>query len=92
MLECAEACTVPTPRITHITHTKYTPFKRKNGYPVLALGEKTAVQAVVGPIVWAFRGLEKPRSREMSARGYALHKFAHSFPFPVSHCTAYRPS
>ena len=31
------------------------------------------VQAVVGSIVWAFRRLKKPRSREMSVRGYALH-------------------
>ena len=30
-------------------------------------------QAVVGSIVWALRRLKKPRSREMSARGYALH-------------------
>ena len=32
-----------------------------------------AVQAVVGSIVWAFRRVKKPRYREMSARGYALH-------------------
>ena len=31
------------------------------------------VQAVVASIVWAFRRLKKPRCREMSARGYALH-------------------
>ena len=40
---------------------------------MLALGEETAVQAVVGSIVWAFRRLKKPRCGEMSARGYALH-------------------
>ena len=40
---------------------------------MLPLGEETAVQAVVGSIVWAFRRLKKPRCREMSARGYALH-------------------
>ena len=39
----------------------------------LALGEETAVQAVVGSIVRAFRRLKKPRCREMSACGYALH-------------------
>ena len=32
----------------------------------------TAAQAVVGSIVWAFRRLEKSRSSEMSARGYAV--------------------
>ena len=37
------------------------------------MGEKNAVQPVVGFIVWAFRRLKNPRSREMSARGYALH-------------------
>ena len=35
--------------------------------------EETAVQAIVGSIVWAFSRLKKPRSREMSARSYALH-------------------
>ena len=33
----------------------------------------TAAQVVVGSVVWALRGLKKPRSRDMSARGYALH-------------------
>ena len=33
----------------------------------------TAVQAVVGSIVWAFRRPNKQRCREMSARGYALY-------------------
>ena len=36
-----------------------TPLKCKNDYPVLALGEETAVQAVVGSIVWAYRTLKK---------------------------------
>ena len=40
---------------------------------MLPLGEETAVQAVVGSIVWAFRRLKKPSCREMSARGYAFH-------------------
>ena len=40
---------------------------------MLPPGEETAVQAVVGSIVWAFRRLKKPKCREMSARGYALH-------------------
>ena len=49
---------------------------------VLALGEETAVLAVVGSIVWAFRRLEKPRCREMCARGYALYSVrAPNFPF-----------
>ena len=30
----------------------------KNEYLVFALGKETAVQAVVGSIVWAFRGLK----------------------------------
>ena len=45
----------------------------ENEYLVLALVEGTAAQAVVGSIVWAFRRLKKPKSREMSARSYALH-------------------
>ena len=49
------------------------PLKCENEYPVLPLGEETAVQTVIGSIVWAFRRLKKPRSWEMSARGYALH-------------------
>ena len=31
------------------------------------------IQATVGSIVWAFRRLNKPRSREMSSCSYALH-------------------
>ena len=42
-----------------------TPFKCKSEYMVLALGEDTAVQAIVGFIVWAFRRLKKPRFREV---------------------------
>ena len=37
------------------------------------LGEETAVQAVVGSIVWTFPRLKKPSCREMSGRGYALY-------------------
>ena len=42
-------------------------------YLMLPLKEETAAQAVVGSIVRVFRRLIKPMSREMSARGYALH-------------------
>ena len=38
-----------------------TPLKCKNEYMVLPLGEETAVQGVVGSVVWAFRRLKKPR-------------------------------
>ena len=61
---------------------------------MLAL-EETAAQALVGSIVWAFRKLKKPKSREMSACGYALHsvcpqlsffiEFMHPSKFPFSH-------
>ena len=47
---------------------------------MLPLGEETAVQAVVGSIVWKFRRFKKPRCREMSARGYALIAYAPNFP------------
>ena len=49
------------------------------------MGEETAVQAIVGSIVWVFRRLKKPRCREMSARGCALHSVCPqlSFPFPT---------
>ena len=50
-----------------------TPLKCKSEYLVLSLGEETVVQTVVVSIVWAFCRLKKPRCREMSARGYALH-------------------
>ena len=61
----------PSPLFAH--RARLTPLKCENEYMVLALVEETAVQAVVGSIVWAFRRLKKPRSREKSARGYALH-------------------
>ena len=48
----------------------------------LVHGLETAVQAVVGSIVRAFRTLKKPRSREMSARGYALHSVWPQLPSP----------
>ena len=48
-------------------------LKCKNQYLVLALVEETAVQALFGSIVWAFRRLKKSRSRDMSARNYAFH-------------------
>ena len=53
--------------------TRLTPLKCEIEYLLLALGEETAVQAVVGSIVWGFRRLKKLRCREMSARGYALN-------------------
>ena len=48
---------------------------------MIVQGEETAVQALVGSIVRAFRRLKKPRIRELSARGYALHSVRphHSF-------------
>ena len=49
------------------------PLKCKNKYSVLALREETTVQALIGSFVSEFRRLKKPRSREMSARGYVLH-------------------
>ena len=58
-----------------------TPLKCKNDYMMLALGEETAVQ---GSIVWAFRRLKKPRSREMSPRGYALHSVSPELPFQAA--------
>ena len=61
----------PSPVFAHWART--TPLKFNNEYLVLPLGEETAVQAVVGSIVWAFRRLKKPRCRQMSARGYALY-------------------
>ena len=56
-------------------------------YLVLTLGKEAAAQAVVGCIVWAFRRPKKPRSREMSVRGYALHRVCpqlSSFSFHIS--------
>ena len=59
----------------------------KNEYLVLSLGRETAARAVVGAIVWAFRRRKKPRSRGMSARGYALLSVCLqlSFSFPINH-------
>ena len=48
---------------------------------VLALGEETAVLAVVGSIVWAFRRLKKPRFGELSARGSRFVAYVPNFPF-----------
>ena len=62
---------------------RLTPLKCKNEYLVLTLGEETAVQAVVGSIVWAFRRLKKPRCREMSARGYALYSVCPQLSLPT---------
>ena len=72
------------PSLQFAHRARPTPLKCKNEYSVLALGEETAVQAVVGSIVWAFRRLNKPRCREMSARGYALYSVCPqlSFSFP----------
>ena len=61
----------PSPLFAH--KARPAPLKCKNEYLILALGQETVVQAVVGSIVWAFRRRKNPRSREMSARGYALH-------------------
>ena len=63
------------PRPHHCSPVGRTPLhsKCKNLYLVLALGEGTTVQTVVGSIVLAFRRLKKPRCREMSARDYSLH-------------------
>ena len=59
-------------------------LKRENEYLLLALGEETAVQAVVDSIsiVWAFRRLKKPSCREMSTRSYALYSVRPQLPFP----------
>ena len=61
----------PSPLFAH--RARPTTLKCKNEYPVLSLGDETAVQAVVGSIICATPVLKKPRCREMSARGYALH-------------------
>ena len=73
----------PSPLFAH--RARPTPLKCKNEYPVLPLGKKTAVQAVVGSIVWAFRRLKKPRCREMNARGYALYSVRPLFFFECRH-------
>ena len=43
---------------------RLSPLNCKNEYLVLALGEETAVQAVVGCIVWVFRRLKTPSQDE----------------------------
>ena len=58
-----------------------TPLECENEYPVLPLGEETAVQEIVGSINWVFRRLKKPRYREISARGYALYSVRHQHSF-----------
>ena len=73
----------PSPLFAHRAHP--TPLKCKNEYPVLPLGEETALQAVVGSIVWASRRLEKSRCRKMSARGYALHSVWPQLSFSLIH-------
>ena len=45
-----------SPLFVHRAHPK--PLKCKNEYLVLALGEETVIQVVVGAIVWAFRRLK----------------------------------
>ena len=56
---------------SHHHRARPSPLNFKNEYLVLALWEETAVQAVVGAIVSAFRRLNKPKSRETSTRSYA---------------------
>ena len=51
-----------------------TPILQRNHTPSM-------YQAVVGCIVWAFRRLNKPKSRKMSARSYALHSVCPFFSF-----------
>ena len=74
----------PSPLFAH--KARPTPLKCKNEYLVLALGEETTVQSVIGCIVWAFRRLKKSRCREMGARGYALHSVRPPtfLPFPLN--------
>ena len=69
----------PSPLFAH--RACPTSLKCKIVYLMLRLGKETAVQAIVGSIVWAFRRLNKRRCREMSARGYALHSVCPKFPF-----------
>ena len=49
------------------------PLICKNEYLVYALVEGTAIQAIVGTIVWAFHRLKSQRSRKKSDRPHALH-------------------
>ena len=59
MAQFAGSVHEPSPLFAH--RARPTPLKCKNEYPVLALGEETAVQAVVGFIDWAFRRLKKAK-------------------------------
>ena len=59
------------------------PLNCENEPQKLTPGKKTGDQAVVGSIVWVFRRLKKPRSREMSARSYALHNVCRQLSFLV---------
>ena len=72
----------PSPLFAH--KARRTPLKCKNVYLVLALGEETAVQAVVGSTVWAFRRLRKAKVSGMSAGSDALYSVCPqlSFSFP----------
>ena len=79
----------PSPLFAH--RARPTPLKCKNEYPMLPLREETAVQAVVASIVWAFRRFKTPRSREMSARGYALHSVRPKLLFPFPQKTTHVP-
>ena len=45
-------------------HTRPSLFNCKNEYLVLALGKESAIQAVVWPIVWAFRKARKAKESE----------------------------
>ena len=47
----------PPPLFAH--RARPSPLKCKNEYLVLALEEETAVQTLVGSIIWAFRRLKK---------------------------------
>ena len=55
------------------SRSRPSPLNCKNEYLVLALGEESANEIVMGSIVWAFGRLKNLRSRKMSARGCALH-------------------
>ena len=75
----------PSPVFAH--RARATPLKCKNEYLVLPLWVETAVQAVVGSVVWAFHGLKKPRCRGMNARGtrfIACPQLPFSLPDPPS--------
>ena len=78
-----------TPSPLFALMARLTPLKSESEYLVLALGEATAVQVVVGFVVWAFRRLKKPRSREMGARGYALDSVCQLY-FSFNFCLLYR--